>query len=438
MRLFFIIGLTLLLSACTDKYIGEKKNKKIPEGKRIPVVEIKESFNIEDGKVKNIVLPKPQPVEEWPLPGGIAHHSIQHIATKASFELLYKTDIGIGSSYRDKLLGEPIAVNDKIYTVDVNAEVAETDVSTGKTLWRKRLEPLFSSQGHVLQGVGVSYDDGKIFVALGSGEIQAIDTQTKETVWKKTLPTPLRSAPLAYGGRIYTQSADNKVTALSSFNGEILWSHDFGAEGATIMGVPSPAADMGVVIFGLSVGEVVALRSDTGSFLWRSSVGGAVSFGALEDMRDIKGRIIIDNNKVYVSSNLKTAVLNLKDGSIIWEKDISSINSPILAGDYLFLVTTDNYLLTVLEKSGEAVAGIKLPLYEDEKDKTGRIFWTGPLLIEDKLIVASNCGQLRIYSPYTGKLEKEINIGEPVSISMIAFKNNIIVLGDRGTLTVFK
>ena len=439
MKLFFIIGLTLLLSACTEKYIGEKKNKNIPEGKRIPVVEIKESFiPKKDEKIKNIVLPKPQPIDEWPMPGGIAHHSVQHIASKAVFDISYKTSIGMGSSYRDKLLGDPIAVNDKIYTVDVNAVVTETDISTGKILWSKRLEPLFSTMGHVLQGVGVSYDDGKLFVALGSGEIQAINIETKEPVWKKMLPTPLRSAPLAYGGRIYAQSADNKVTAMSSFNGDILWSHDFGAEGAVIMGVPSPVADMGVVVFGLSVGEVVALRSDTGSFLWRSSVSGAATFGALEDMRDIKGRIIIDNNKVYVTSNFKTAVLNLKDGAVIWEKDIASLNNPVLAGDYLFLVTTDNYLLTVLEKNGETIAGIKLPLYEDEEDKTGRIFWTGPLLVEDKLVVANNYGKMRIYSPYTGKLEKETDIGEPVSIAMIVIKDNVIVLGDRGNLAVFK
>lgn len=432
-----LILMVLIACGCTDKYIGEKKNKQSIEGERVPIIEVKENFSFEDYD-SSIVLPKPVAVNEWLGSGGLSHHSLQHIASKAEYTLDYSKSIGTGNSYRNRLLAEPIVANGKIYTLDVNAKLSEFDFETGEKLWNERLEPIFSSQGHVLKGVGLSFSEGKIFVSLGSGEIQAINAENHEVLWRKMLPSPLRSAPLIYGGRVYALTADNKIEVLSAFSGENLWNNDFGSDGAMIMGVATPSADMGIVVLGLSVGEIVALRSDNGAFLWRATHSNAFSYGMLENMRDIKGRIIIDNDKVYVASNTKMTAHDLKDGTLLWEKDVASINNPVLAGDYLFIVSKENYLLTMLEKTGEVVAGIKLPMYEDEKDKTDRIFWTGPLLVEDNLIVAGTNGEIRLYSPYTGKLVKNVSQGESFSIPMIAVKDKIIFIDDDADLLVFK
>ncbi len=433
-----IILTLLLLTGCTDKFIGAKVKKDKIEGLRVPVIEVKENFIKDDNYKAKIVLPSPSELSDWKMPGGMAHASLQHIASKAEFKLDYKKDIGSGNSYRNRLLAEPIVANGFIYTIDVNAVVKKIKLDDGDVVFKKRFESVFSSKGQALKGAGLAYQDGKLFISLGSGEIHVISDEDYKTVWSKTLPSPLRSAPLVYGGRVYALSVDNKVNVLSAYNGELLWDQDFGSSKSMIMGVPTPSADMGIVVFGLSVGEIVALRSDNGAFLWRATHSIPFAFDTIENMHDIKGRIIIDNDKVYVSSNIKTSAYDLKDGALLWEKEVGSINNPVLVGDYLFILSNDNYILTMMEKTGEVIAGIKLPQFEDEEEKLDKIFWSGPRIIQDKIVVAGTNGEIRLYSPYNGELIKKIDQGGSFSLPMIAVKDKVIFINDNADLLVFK
>jgi hypothetical protein len=45
-----------------------------------------------------------------------------------------------------------------------------------------------------------------------------------------------------------------------------------------------------------------------------------------------------------------------------------------------------------------------LPPFEDMEDKEDPIYWSGPVLVEDRLLVTGSNGVALAFSPYTGRL----------------------------------
>ena len=67
---------------------------------------------------------------------------------------------------------------------------------------------------------------------------------------------------------------------------------------------------------------------------------------ALSELDDIAGRPVIDRDMVFaISHSGMMAAINLDTGERVWSRDIGGIQTPWVAGDFVYVLTTDGLLL---------------------------------------------------------------------------------------------
>jgi len=206
-----------------------------------------------------------------------------------------------------------------------------------------------------------------------------------------------------------------------------------------VLGGASPAVAKGVVVVPYSSGELFALRASNGRPLWSDNLGAVNVLDAVSSLSDIRGRPLIDGNRIIAISHSKRMVaLDLRSGLRAWERNIGGIQSPWLAGDFIYLLAGDNKLVCMTKSDGLIVWIAELRKYEDMEDQENLIIWSGPALAGDRLIVTGSHGMALAISPYTGRLLGRMEMPDPVRIEPVVAGDTVYVLTEEADLIALR
>jgi outer membrane protein assembly factor BamB len=435
-RLAGILVCLAALSAC-DTWLGENKAPPLP-GKRISILAREKMAEPEAaGPATRIILPPPEDTDEWPQAGGYSNHAMHHLVMSDAPRQLWKSSAGSGSGKRRKLLGAPVIAEGRIFTVDASSRVSAFNAENGDRLWKADITPEDTSE--VYTSGGLAYEDGRIFAATGFAQVVALDARTGQVIWRTNVSGPMRGAPTVRGGRVFAVTVDNQTHALAAEDGGVLWTHSGLTEVTGLLAGNSPAVDGATVVSAYTSGELFALKLETGSVLWQDSlitVRRTENIGAL---MDIRGRPAIDRGRVYVIGNGDILVcVDLRTGRRLWEREIGGVQSPWVAGDFLFVITNSNEAVAIDAKTGRVLWVTQMQSWQDPKEKDGRITWSGPVLASDRLILGSSDGKLVALSPYTGDMLGWEKVPDGVSIAPVIANATMYFITDDADLIAYR
>jgi outer membrane protein assembly factor BamB len=198
---------------------------------------------------------------------------------------------------------------------------------------------------------------------------------------------------------------------LAEADGRRLWDHQGISESAGLMESTSAAVSGEFVMAPYSSGEIYALRVQNGRPAWNDMLTHSGVATALSELDDIAGRPVVDRDIVYVISHSGImAAIGLNNGERLWSRDIGGIQTPWAAGDYVYVLTTDEQLICLTRKEGKVKWIHQLQRWDDPDAKSGAIVWAGPVLVSDRLVVVSSKGIAAAVSPYTGELIGKMEI----------------------------
>ena len=128
----------------------------------------------------------------------------------------------------------------------------------------------FGSNGGIVASPVIGFD-GTVYVGDTSGYFYAVNGTTGELFWQRNTGNVAGSAALV-GAAVYvgTSGGNNKVWALDSRTGRVIWSHDAGGEV-----VSSPTISNNLLYYGDVSGEnmITALNLNTGERVWNFTTG---------------------------------------------------------------------------------------------------------------------------------------------------------------------
>lgn len=440
---FPIVLLGALALAGCDTITGWFEQDEAPKavGERISVLAFDSQLDPDPQLAETpVILPKPWNNPDWPQAGGYPSHAMQHLMLGDNPHKAWSADLGSSASEEEKILAQPVVAEGRIFAVDAETRVSAFDAKSGKRLWRVDLTPRHEESGAI--GGGLAYHAGKLIVATGYGDVLALDPATGASFWYTPLKVPVRGAPTADANRVFVVTFDNQVHALDVERGDELWTYTGITELASFIGGANPAVEGNIVIAPFSSGEVLALRADTGVVAWGEQLvrnSGRISqIGALND---IDGRPVIDRGRVYaVSQSGRFIAIDLRTGERVWEKVIPSIQTPWVAGDFIYVVTVDAEILCLSRRDGRVKWIRQLRRYEDPDAKTdkGIINWYGPVLAGDRLLLASTDERIVTLSPYTGDLLGSLKLSDKASVPPIVADGTVYVVTDDAKLTAFR
>ncbi|MCX7355480.1 MAG: PQQ-binding-like beta-propeller repeat protein [Alphaproteobacteria bacterium] len=429
------VALAVALGGCG---LFEKKKKEPLPGERIPVMLLEKKLE-PDPRIGDLAvrLPPPEVNPTWPQTGGYADHAMHHLTVANVPKKAWSIKIGEGSSDERRLLAQPIVAEGKVFTMDTENHVTAYETGTGKRLWRVIVVPEEAEEDAF--GGGMAYDAGRVYVTTGAAEALALNAQTGDIIWRQSVTAPVRSGPTVSASRIFAVSVDNQLHALDARDGAKLWSNAGIAEVAALLGGSSPAVEGSTVVAPYTSGELVALRIDNGRQSWTDTLTAVRRADAVSALADIRGLPVIDRGRVYAISNSgRMAAIDIRSGSRIWDISVPSVQTPWVAGEFVFVLTTQDEIACISRRDGRIRWVMQLPSWADEKKQEGKVFWVGPVLASDRLIVAGSHGKILTVSPYDGKILGQVDVDEPIRIPPIVAEGVLYVLTDEGNLIAFK
>ena len=443
LKLTAIATAFIALTACSSiPFFGNSGNddkEQLDKAGRVTMVLAEEAVEAKpELATESIELLPPTDMASWPEAGGTPAKAPGHVNAAPDLKIAWRNSVGKGSSNKSAVTTPPVASETAIYTLDADQTIYSTEISSGRTLWKKELKGLTKRDKTALGG-GLAVTDGTLIVASGFGYVTRVSAEDGTELWKRELGVPMTGAPTVKDGTIFVASNNNEVFALDLETGETDWSDQAIAESARVLGSPSPAAIEDFVIAPYSSGEIIAYLANNGRRLWTDAISQAGRFTPISEINDIGSRPVLAGGLVFASSQSGiTVAIDGRSGNRVWARPIGSTQAPALSGKFLFVIGTNATLAALDAGSGDAYWVTELPQYKNEKKKKKRISYSGPLLASGRILIVSSYGELLAFDPQTGEQTASLDIKDTTYIEPIAVQGKVFLLTDEAKLVAIQ
>src|SRR5690606_24108716 len=125
---------------------------------------------------------------------------------------------------------------------------------------------------------------------------------------------------------------------------------------------------------------------------WSENLAAYRRTTGLAGLADIRGLPVIDKGVVIAISfgGLMTAI-DERTGDPIWQREFGGSETPWVAGNHVFVLSSENELVAMGRDNGVIRWVTQLPRYGNEDKRRDPLYWTGPVLAGGRLIaVGSN------------------------------------------------
>lgn len=437
--------LVLRIAACAAvaltagcSWFGASEKPPLP-GDRVSALQISRQLAVDpDLAGTDVILPAPYDNKDWAQPGGNQTHAMYHLkAAPGALKQVWSVDIGAAADDENRLLAEPVVADGAVFAMDADSVVSAYSAADGSQLWRADLTPDDEDDG--LFGGGVAWAEGKLVVSTPFAKVFALDAKTGEIKWEAPAPAPMRSAPAVSDGRVFVITIDNQLVVYALDDGRKLWSNAGVEEAAGLLGGSTPAVDGNLVIAAYTSGELLAFDVTDGRSLWTDSLAGGARGNAVATLTDIRGRPVIDREMVIAIGNGGVmASIDAQRGGRVWDNGLGGTQMPWVAGDFIYVLTNESEVICLSRQDGRIKWITALPQFEDEVEKDGRIYWSGPVLVSDRLLVTGSSGLAVAISPYDGGILGKQELPDASHLPPVVADETVYMLSDDARLIALK
>lgn len=431
--------LALGLSGCQLLDSDDDEQETPTLGNRTPILSRISAEVAVDPQLANItvVVPPAESNADWPQSGRTGSKATGHVALAAAPVRAWTASIA-GTTATRRLAAAPVVGDGKLFAVDSSGVIHAFAADTGRALWDHTIVVSGDLRDATFGG-GATYFDGKVYATSGTGDVVALDAATGAEVWRKKPAGPLRGSPTVAFNAVYVMTQDNQIHALNLADGTPIWQDAAAIGQQGVFGVAAPGAGQGTVVAGYSSGEVVAYRYENGRVLWSDALARTSISTEVGALTDVDADPIVANGQVFaLGVGGRMAAYELTTGQRIWELTVAGISTPALAGEWIFALTDDARLLAIARNTGRVRWISQLAQWRDPEDRSGPIFWTGPVLAGNRLWIASSRGQVQAVDVTTGTATPFTELSAGVSLPPVVAGGTMYILDDSGKITAWR
>lgn len=428
----FLAGALLALSACGPQELildGERLDYRDPFGTGETAGEVEAPGSAPfaaPGQVANA---------EWPpAPGRTINATLD-----TPLAPVWSLPIGRGEDRKHRISAMPVVADGRVYTMDSRARVAATSTG-GAALWSTDLTPATDNPDDATGG-GIAVSGGRVFATTGFAEVSALDAATGSRIWTHKLTSAPNGAPGVSEGRVYVAALDGTGVALDAATGRVLWTVTASSSPTGVIADGSPVATGNVVVFPFASNELVALEPSTGTQIWTAYILGERLGRVYARVSDVTGGPVLAGDTVYAGTHSgQTVAIDAGTGRERWRADDGALSPPLVAGGSVFVISDQSELIRLDAATGDAIWRVPLPYFTRERvRRQAEIFaHYGPVLAGGEVVVVSNDGLVRTFSPTDGALLSSGPLPSGAAAEPAVAGGTLFVVGENGTLTAFR
>lgn len=317
----------------------------------------------------------------------------------------------------------PLAItarNEQFFVAGSDGAVMALQASGGQLLWRAEVGERLSA------GVG---SDGRFAAVVTRGnEVVLLDAG--KVLWRKALKTPVTTAPLVAGERVFVLTVDRVVHAFDALDGRRLWELRRPGDALTLAqaGVLTSYKDTLVVGQGARMAGVDPLK---GSLQWEASVANPRGTNEVERLADLIAPALRTGELICARAfQSAVACINADRGITLWSRNVGG--SQGVGGDAQLVVAAD--------------ASDRITAWNT---RNGDVQWTAeqflnrklsaPLVQGPTIVFGDFEGQLHFVSRETGKTQLRLPTdGSPIVGAPVLAGSTLLVATRNGGLFAFR
>jgi outer membrane protein assembly factor BamB len=319
----------------------------------------------------------------------------------------------------------PAVYADTLYIGSASGTLFALRAATGKIRWRQHV-------GGVACAPLVSA--GVVYVGTTEGILVALDAQTGKEKWRYQSRGPIEQTPVATGDLIVGTNEADQVFAVDAISGKFKWQFKSETpEEYTLRGHAGVLVDGELLYTGFSNGTMVALRKDTGSVAWSTSLKGDA-----DRFVDVDATPLVIGDIVYTSSaSGGVYALDKTTGLVRWRVPFWDVALPSSTGNVGGIASDGKTLYVSVADLGTYAI-----------DLQGNVLWRvgalgggepgTPVIFNELLVYSLASDGLFIAHRRTGEVVEYFDPGDGVSAQpTITADGRLFVMSNRGILYAF-
>ena len=314
---------------------------------------------------------------------------------------------------------------DTVYTGSAGGWFYALRATNGAVRWRKKLGPV----GSAPLVVGTT-----LYVGTSDGTLLAVDAQTGQERWRYQSRGPISQTPVTTSELVIFSNEADQVVAVDAISGKFKWQYKTETpEEYTLRGHAGVSIDGDLVFTGFSNGTLAALRRDTGSVAWSTSLKAEA-----DRFMDVDATPLILGDKIYASSSSGGVyALDKMTGLVKWRVPFWDARMPSSTGNVGGLATDGKMLYVSVADLGTYAI-----------DLGGNVVWrvgakgggepAAPVVFSELLVYSLAKDGMFIADRRTGETLEYFDPGDGVSASpTITGDGRLFVMSNRGILYAF-
>ena len=274
-----------------------------------------------------------------------------------------------------------------------------------------------------------------IFASDNLGYFYAYNYKENKIIWAKNMKIPFRSNIKIFKDKIFLSNQENSLFVFNKDNGnlikqipteEIILKNQF---------INNLSVNQNTLLFLNTYGSLYSVNIEELKLNWFINLNQSLE----TNTRNIfNGSAIVSHeNKIIVSSNFNTYIIDVFSGNILKKFQFSSINLPIIHNHYIFLITKNNFLIAINLNNNEIIfsQNIFSEVQEFFKIKKENFILKRMFLVNNKLLIIMNNSNLLDFN-ISGKLNSINKLPKKINSFPIFINGSLIYLNNKNKIIV--
>ena len=309
---------------------------------------------------------------------------------------------------------------DSIFIFDSKGEIKAFS-NNGKKIWSKKLDIEISS--------GITLGFKKLLLSTSNGDVYCVSKDSGDIIWKYSTSGEVLSPPATNGDIVAIQNIDGRVTAVDLDTGEFRWDYRSVIPNLTLRGTSEPTFYQGFLYIGFANGNLAKIAPRSGVTQWEIPITTSKETSEIGRIIDIDGNFVFSGGIVFVATfQGDVAALDTRTGRFIWKEKTSTANDLLYSRGKIILVDEKDQVLAYSQNSGN--------LEWFNKDFFLRKL-TSPSSLKSLVVYGDFQGFLHALYISQGEQVARKRISRSKIISISTKDENVLTLDSKGKLSLF-
>ena len=399
--------------------------------RRTKIYTSKKVFSTEIQLESKVLLSKPFNNAKWQMPGLNYQNLLGNIYLPSAKNKFLKKKIGKSNFLLINVTPSPLFYESNIYIADDTGTIHKIN-ENGKLIWKKNIYKKIHKK--IYKRISLTIYENNIYVSDNIGFIYSVNLESGELIWIKNHGIPLKSKIKVYKEKIFLINQDNRILALSSKDGSLVWDLRSITSFIKSKNLLSLAISTdGFIVASSSSGELIKLNSVNGQVLWALNSLSSISSNEADFFTS--SDVVLFKSNVLFSTQSSMISYDLKSGLINWEKQINSLEIPIVDRNNIFFVTENGFFVILKADTGKLIFSSNILINLKKKNQKTTI--TGFIMGSGKIYAVTANGYLITVSASSGVFEHSQKIGGRIFGSPIISNGKLFILTENSRIFGF-